>query len=58
MTEPVMIVADRRCWPDDAFEAEPVLARVKDGRLTLVMDDGETITLDAAEVTALLSAAA
>ncbi len=52
------ILADRCDSQTREVEAELVLARVEDGRLTLILDDGETLSMSAAEVRAMLVEAA
>lgn len=39
---------------DGETEAEPVVARLDHGRLTLTLDDGDIVELDATEVRSML----
>lgn len=56
MTESTLM-ADRVDPKTRDEEAELVVARVGDGRLTLVLEDGGTLTMDAAELGAICAAA-
>ncbi len=58
MSELTQIMVDRVDPTTAEPEAELVVASVRDGRLVLALDDGDTLSMDAAEVSALLRAAA
>ncbi len=52
-----LLMAERRARPEHTPEAEPVLVRSAGGEVLLVLDDGEALAFDAAELRSALAPA-
>lgn len=51
---PTLLMCLRAGLPEHTPEAEPVLVQTGGGQVTLTLDDGEQITLDASELRAAI----
>lgn len=55
---PVLLMATRAGRPEHTPEAEPVLIELQGNAVTITLDDGEALTLDAAELLAAVAGSA